>query len=79
MRRLHRAEDCARNSNLIREATMVKLNPDKVPPSLVHLILIAEKWALDGYIDAVSNASSEELETLVHCIDDVADDDCSDG
>jgi hypothetical protein len=75
MRRHHRAGDCARNSNQIREATMVKLNPDKVPQPLVHLIPIAEKWALDGYIDAVSDASSEELEALVHCIDDVADDD----
>jgi len=37
---------------------------------------MAEKWALDGgYSDAVRNASSEELEALVHCIDDVADDD----
>jgi succinate dehydrogenase flavin-adding protein (antitoxin of CptAB toxin-antitoxin module) len=54
---------------------MVKLNPGKVPRPLVHLIPIVEKWALDGYIDAVSNASSEELEALVHCMDDVADDD----
>jgi hypothetical protein len=65
------------NSNHIREATMVKLNPDKVPRPLVHLIPIAEKWALapDGYSDAVHNASSAELEALVHCMDDVADDD----
>jgi hypothetical protein len=68
-----REDGCARNSNHIRDASMVKLNPDKVPRPLVHLIPIAEKWALDGYIDAVSNASSEELEALVHCIDDVAD------
>ena len=54
---------------------MVTLNPDKVPRPLVHLIPIAEKWALDCYIDAVSNASSEELEALVRCIDDVTDDD----
>jgi len=40
------------------------------------LIPIAEKWALEGYyLDAVYNASSEELEALVHCIDDVTDDD----
>jgi len=55
---------------------VAKLNPDKVPRPLVHLIPMAEKWALDGgYSDAVRNASSEELEALVHCIDDVADDD----
>jgi len=55
---------------------MDKLNPDKVPLPLVHLIPIAEKWALgeEGY-HQVYNASSEELEALVHCIDDVTDDD----
>src|SRR5215813_8643749 len=55
--------------------TVAKLNPDKVPRPLVHLIPMAEKWALNGgYSDGVRNASSEELEALVHCIDDVADD-----
>ena len=54
---------------------MVKLNPDKVPRPLVHLIPIAEKWALGVYLDTVTNASSEELEALVHCMDDIADDD----
>jgi hypothetical protein len=54
---------------------MVKLNPDKVPRPLVRLIPMAEKWALGGYLDAVSNAGPEELKALVHCIDDVADDD----
>ena len=42
---------------------------------MVPLIPIAEKWALGGYLDKVYNASSEELEALAHCIDDVTDDD----
>jgi len=55
---------------------MVKLNPDKVPRPLVHLIPIAEKWAPDGYHkDAVYNANASSSSDEVHCIDDVTNDD----
>ncbi|MBO0754684.1 MAG: sel1 repeat family protein [Bradyrhizobiaceae bacterium] len=57
---------------------MVKLDPDRVPRPLVRLVPMAEKWGIDDDYDracAVRNASLDELEALVHCIDDVTDDD----
>lgn len=53
------------------------LDPTKVPAPLRHLLPVAEKWGIGDDFDreaAVDAASREELETLVHCIDAVSDD-----
>jgi hypothetical protein len=58
--------------------TMQKLKPENLPPALVELIPMAEKWGIsdDGYReDAVRKASVAELEMLVHSIDNIADED----
>ena len=52
------------------------LNPDNVPAVLVPVLAMAEKWGIGDDFEreaAVSNASRAELESLVHCIDDIAD------
>lgn len=57
---------------------MPKLNPNNLPLPLLPLISMAEKWGIGDDFDreaAVSNASVEELETLIHCIDEISDDD----
>ena len=55
---------------------MPKLDTSKVPETLVPLLPMAEKWGIsDDYEreEAISQASSDELLTLVHCIDDISD------
>jgi hypothetical protein len=52
------------------------LNPDKVPLVLALLLPMAEKWGIGDDFEreaAVTNASRQELESLVHCIDDISD------
>ena len=54
------------------------LDPAKVPTALACLLPMAEKWGIgDDYLrgEALGNASTEELEQLVHCIDHISDDD----
>lgn len=57
---------------------MPKLKANNLPPALVPLIPMAEKWGIGDDYDreaAVSNASVAELEALIHCIDEISDDD----
>jgi hypothetical protein len=54
------------------------LNPSNVPESLVSLLSWAEKWAIGDDFEreaAIERARVEELKALVHCIDDIDDDD----
>ena len=54
------------------------LDPSKVPTPLVPLLPLAEKWGIGDDVDresAVSAASLQELEYLVHSIDDIRDED----
>jgi transposase len=55
----------------------IKLDPNRVPRPLAHLVPVAEKWGDDDDGDhdqAVKSASRSELEALVYCIDEVSDD-----
>lgn len=57
---------------------MHKFDPNQVPPALIPLLPMTEKWGIgDDYEreKAISNASREELESLVHCIDGIEDED----
>lgn len=57
---------------------MRQLNANNVPDALAPLVPMAEKWGIGDDFDreaAVSHATRAELEALVHCIDDVSDDD----
>ena len=52
------------------------LNPDNVPSVLVPLLPMAEKWGIGDDLvreASVSKASRQELESLLHCIDDISD------
>ena len=52
------------------------LNPRNVPPGLVPLLPMAEKWGIGDDFEreaAVSNASRRELESLVRSIDNISD------
>ena len=52
------------------------LNPANVPQTLAKLLPIAEKWGIGDDYDreaAVTNASVEELEALIHSIDGISD------
>jgi len=54
------------------------LDPTKVPSALVALLPVAERWGIGDDFEreeAVSRASREELEALVHSIDEMSDDD----
>ena len=54
------------------------LDPTKVPAPLRQLLPVAEKWGIGDDFEreaAVSAASQEELESLVHSIDAIGDDD----
>ena len=57
---------------------MQKLDPNKIPSALIHLLPMAAKWGLgDDYESemAINNAQPEELESLVHSIDGISDND----
>jgi len=57
---------------------MHKLDPNQVPSALVPLLPMAEKWGIgDDYERemAIGNASLQELQSLIHCIDGIGDDD----
>ena len=50
------------------------LDPSKVPVAIVSLLPLAERWGIGDDYDreaAVASASREELERLIHSIDDV--------
>jgi len=52
------------------------LNPDNIPSVLAPLLPHAEKWGIGDDFEreaAVANASRQEIEMLVHCIDGVTD------
>jgi len=54
----------------------MSLNPDNVPSLLASILPMAEKWGIGDDFEreaAINNASRLELESLVHCIDDVSD------
>jgi len=54
------------------------LNPENVPPALAPLLPMAEKWGIGDDFEreaSVSNASRDELESLVHCVDEISDTD----
>ena len=58
--------------------SVAKLDPKNVPEPLVSLLPIAERWGIGDDFereDAVTNATIEELEALIHSIDDIADED----
>ncbi len=53
-------------------------NPDNVPCQLIRLLPMAQKWGIGDDLEreeAVANASEQELESLVHSIDNVSDED----
>lgn len=57
---------------------MLKLKPDNLPPALVSLIPIAEKWGSNDDFarnKMVKEATPEELSELIHSIDSISDDD----
>jgi len=54
------------------------LDPSKVPAPLVPLLPIAEKWGIGDDFErerVVSIASLRELESLIHSIDEISDED----
>jgi len=59
----------------------VKLDPTRVPSSLRSLLGPARRWGIsdDGYRwEAVEAASSEELDSIAHAVDSVAEDEVYD-
>ena len=64
-------------SILIRSDFSMPLNASKVPKALVPLLAMAEKWGIADDFEreeAVAAASRDDLEFLVHSIDNVTDD-----
>ena len=60
---------------------MPRLDPDKMPPALLTLLPMAERWGVGDDYDRermVREASTEDLDQLVHCIDGISDDDLFD-
>lgn len=54
---------------------------NRVPSALIPLLPMAEKWGVGDDSErekAISSASPEELESLVHCIDGISDQDLFD-
>lgn len=59
----------------------MNLKPDNVPKPLIQLLPIAEKWGIEDDFEreeALASASKEELESIVHSIDSVSDEDLYD-
>ena len=57
---------------------MTRLDPRGIPLALMSLLGWAEKWGIGDDFERealIEKASPEELERLVHSIDDVSDDD----
>ena len=57
---------------------MQDFDPNKVPSALISLLLMAKEWGLrDDYERemAIDRALPEELESLVHSIDGISDND----
>lgn len=57
---------------------MPHLNPSNVPHALIQLLPAAERWGIGDDFErevALKSASREQLEFLVHSIDDVSDED----
>lgn len=56
----------------------MKLNPNNVPSALVSLLPMAELWGIgDDFVreNNILKASISELDELIHCIDEISDDD----
>jgi succinate dehydrogenase flavin-adding protein (antitoxin of CptAB toxin-antitoxin module) len=56
----------------------MKLNPNNIPSALVSLLPMAERWGIGDDFERenhISKASISELDELVHCIDEISDDD----
>ena len=54
------------------------LNSKSIPPTLISLVPMAEKWGMGDDIEreqTLNCASADELNSLVHCIDGISDDD----
>lgn len=54
------------------------LDPKRVPPALTSILPWAEKWGVGDDFERealIKRSSREELESLVHSIDDVSDED----
>jgi hypothetical protein len=55
---------------------MPKLDINKFPHALISLLPMAEKWGIgDDYEReaVVKNAAVKDLESLIHCIDNISD------
>jgi hypothetical protein len=55
---------------------MIMLNPIKVPPEIVPVLPFAEQWGVSDDYEreaAIENATTEELNKLAHCLDQVDD------
>jgi len=56
----------------------MKLNPDNFPEALKTLIPMVEKWGIGDDFEreeTLSKAGRQELEELIHCIDEISDED----
>ena len=54
------------------------LNPKNLPTALVSLVPMAEKWGVGDDFEReelLKNATKEELELLIHSIDEISDED----
>lgn len=54
------------------------LNAHNIPPALVSLLPMAEKWGIGDDIErerSLERASADELRAIVHCIDGISDED----
>jgi hypothetical protein len=57
---------------------MPELDPQKMPKALLTLLPMAERWGIGDDYDRermVHEASTDELSQLIHCIDDINDED----
>lgn len=60
---------------------LMNLKPDNVPKPLIQLLPMAEKWGIEDDFDreeALAGACQNDLEELVHSIDNVTDEDLYD-
>ena len=54
----------------------IRLNANNLPPEFSSIIGWAEKWGVGDDVDremAIENATTEELNTLSHCLDNIDD------
>lgn len=56
----------------------MNLNPKNVPSEVASLLPMAEKWGIGDDIfrlEAIDNATTEQLQEILYCLDDEAVDD----